>query len=246
MKPNRQTATLSVGELTQRLVARKIIPTRFSIDLPENTLLTHLYASYVAEVQLRKAIFKLDEATKEHLRVAAKWLGDPHGKVGFMMTGLYGNGKTTMLKAMCNLINYLFDSASSSERKYIQTMKAKDIAELAMTEDGRKELKRIATIEMLAIDEVGEEAAEIHSFGMVYTPIRDLLESRYEMQRLTIIATNLVENQQKKIMQLSNHYGPRVVDRFREMMTIVPFHNPSYRKEWECDESIVPTDMEMY
>ena len=82
---------------------------------------------------------------------------------------------------------------------------------------------------MLAIDDVGEEPAEVISFGMVYTPIRDLLEERYSRQKLTIITTNLVENKSKEIFQISSHYGERVVDRIREMMKILTFRNASYR-----------------
>ncbi len=230
MTPNRKIDTLSVGALIQQLEARKITPTRFSIDLPPDTLANALYASYVAEVKLRRNEIILDDYTKEHIRIAAEWLGNPNGKVGFMMTGLYGNGKTTLMLAMCNLINFLFDSTCSNERKSIRVMKAKDIARMAIDKDCRESYEKLYYEDLLAIDEVGEEPAELISFGMVYTPLRDLLEERYARQKFTIIATNLVENRKKEMFQITGHYGERVVDRFREMMKILPFHNPSYRE----------------
>lgn len=171
----------------------------------------------------------VDEATKEHIRVAAEWLGNPDSKFGFMMTGLYGNGKTTLMLAMCNLINYLFDSALSTERKSIRVLKAKDIARMAINKETRDAYEALYHEDMLAIDEIGEEPAELISFGMVYTPIRDLLEERYARQKFTIITTNLVQNEKKQLFQIRDHYGERVVDRFREMMKILPFHNSSYR-----------------
>lgn len=171
----------------------------------------------------------VDEATKEHIRVAAEWLGNPNSKFGFMMTGLYGNGKTTLMLAMCNLINYLFDSALSTERKSIRVLKAKDIARMAINKETRDAYEALYHEDMLAIDEIGEEPAELISFGMVYTPIRDLLEERYARQKFTIITTNLVQNEKKQLFQIRDHYGERVVDRFREMMKILPFHNSSYR-----------------
>lgn len=171
----------------------------------------------------------VDEATKEHIRVAAEWLGNPDSKFGFMMTGLYGNGKTTLMLAMCNLINYLFDSALSTERKSIRVLKAKDIARMAINKETRDAYEALYYEDMLAIDEIGEEPAELISFGMVYTPIRDLLEERYARQKFTIITTNLVQNEKKQLFQIRDHYGERVVDRFREMMKILPFHNSSYR-----------------
>lgn len=229
MKPNRKIDTLNVGELIQQLGARKIIPTRFSIDLPIQTITSALYAAYVAEVQVRHQNMIVDEATKEHIRVAAEWLGNPDSKFGFMMTGLYGNGKTTLMLAMCNLINYLFDSALSTERKSIRVLKAKDIARMAINKETRDAYEALYHEDMLAIDEIGEEPAELISFGMVYTPIRDLLEERYARQKFTIITTNLVQNEKKQLFQIRDHYGERVVDRFREMMKILPFHNSSYR-----------------
>lgn len=172
----------------------------------------------------------MDDDTKEHIKAAAEWLCDPNGKLGFMMTGLYGNGKTTLLKAMCSLIDYLYDSACSSERKSVKIITAKEIAKMCIDKERQDSYKSLFNEELLAIDEVGEEPAEIISYGMVHTPIRDLLEERYKRQKVTIITTNLVQSEKKQLFQIRDHYGERVVDRFREMMKIVPFHNESYRK----------------
>lgn len=229
MKPNRQIDMLNVGELTQQLLRRKILPTRFSIDLPIEDVIKVLIASYDVEVRLRNRPLILDDETKEHIRIAAEWLADPNGKNGFMMTGLYGNGKTTLMKAMCALINYLYDSACSNDRMQIRIYNAKDIARMAIDKDLRTSYERLFHEELLAIDEVGEEPAEMLVYGMIYTPIRDLLEERYARQKFTIITTNLVQNPEKQLFQIRDHYGERVVDRFREMMKILPFKNESYR-----------------
>lgn len=188
-----------------------------------------MYAAYEAEVRLRRRSIIADDETLEHIRIAAEWLSNPHGKSGFMMTGLYGNGKTTLLKAMCSLINFLYDSACSNDRMQIRILNAKDIARMAIDKDLRSSYERLYHEELLAIDEVGEEPAELIVYGMVYTPLRDLLEERYTRQKFTIITTNLVQNPEKQLFQIRDHYGERVVDRFREMMKILPFRNDSYR-----------------
>lgn len=229
MKPNRTIDTLSVEELIRQLEVRKITPTRFNIDLPLTQVANALYASYAAEVKIRHHDMIFDDDTKEHIKVAAEWLCDRNGKFGFMMTGLYGNGKTTLMNAMCNLINLLFDSSKSSERKTVRIISAKEIAKMAIDKDKADSFQKLFSEDLLAIDEVGEEPAEIISYGMVYTPIRDLLEERYNRQKFTIITTNLVQNEKKQLYQIRDHYGERVVDRFREMMKIVPFRNSSYR-----------------
>ncbi len=178
---------------------------------------------------MRRRNIIADAETMEHIRIAAEWLSNPHAKSGFMMTGLYGNGKTTLLKAMCNLINYLYDSACSNDRTEIRIWNAKDIARLAIDKNTRDSYERLFYEDLLAIDEVGEEPAEVIVYGMVYTPLRDLLEERYARQKFTIITTNLVQNPEKQLYQIRDHYGERVVDRFREMMKILPFKNGSYR-----------------
>lgn len=181
----------------------------------------------------------LDDETREHIRIAAEWLSNPDSKNGFMMTGLYGNGKTTLMKAMCSLINYLYDSACSNDRVSIRILNAKDIARMAVDKDLRSSYEKLFYEELLAIDEVGEEPAEMLVYGMIYTPIRDLLEERYARQKFTIITTNLVENKEKQIFQIRDHYGERVVDRIREMMKILPFRNSSYRSVKHTAQEVV-------
>ena len=188
-----------------------------------------IYASCKAEVESRGyCSFDFCNATERHIMAAAEWLCDSKGKPGLMLTGLYGNGKTTLMLAICNLINYLFESDCSLHRMSIQLVDAREIARVGSREESRQEFMKYVGADMLAIDEVGEEPAEIICFGRIYTPVRDLLVERYKRQKLTIIATNLVNT--KDNPQLTEHYGARVVDRLREMMKIITFKNPSYRK----------------
>lgn len=227
MTPNRKIDSLDAGELIQQLSARKNTPTRFSIDLPPGKLIEALKSAYISEVRMRRRSFILDDATLLHIESAARWLADPNGRFGLMLTGLYGNGKTTLMAAICSLINWLFDSGTSSCRRSIRIVKARDMAWMAVDREQRPSFEKLFTEELLAIDELGEDPAEIISYGMIHTPIRDLIEERYARQKFTIVATNLLNTPEKP--QLAAHYGERVVDRLREMMKIIPFHNPSYR-----------------
>lgn len=186
-----------------------------------------VYASYVAEVASRRGEMRLDDATRAHILAAAEWLADANGKMGLMLAGNCGNGKTTLMLAICNLINWMYDSARASKRRSIRMVKAKEIARMALDKNNRDEYQRLMREDMLAIDEVGEEPSEMIQYGMPFSPIRDLLEERYAAQKLTIITTNLINTPARP--QLTKHYGERVVDRLREMMTIIPFHNPSFR-----------------
>lgn len=186
-----------------------------------------IYAAYKTEVLRRGRQLEFDEETKRHIQRAAEWLTDPNGKPGLMLCGLYGNGKTTLMTAICNIVDYMFYSDASDERKSFRTVEAREIARLGSRDETRSEYLRLVNEELLAIDEIGEEPPEVTNYANIYTPVKDLLLERYKSRKMTIIVTNLVETKTKK--QISAHYGERVVDRIREMMEIVAFKNASYR-----------------
>ena len=71
---------------------------------------------------------------------------------------------------------------------------------------------------------MGTEPREVMEFGNVYTPLIDLISTRYEEQLYTIFTTNLTP------AQLEEKYGKRIVDRLNEMVEKVVFENESYRR----------------
>lgn len=78
--------------------------------------------------------------------------------------------------------------------------------------------------DVLMIDDLGHEPTEVISYGMVFTPIVDLLERRYARQKFTIISTNLNPD------EIRPKYKNRLADRFNEWMHIVQFNNSSFRE----------------
>lgn len=220
--------------MIQQLAARKITPERFNIEMPVNDIARGLYAYYHNEVTNRGREPEFNDEQKNCIRKTAQWLADPTGKPGLMLQGLYGNGKTTLMKAIIAMVNEMFYSNLYEERVSIKSIEAKDIAQIGIinTDKGREEFKKLCSEPLLAIDDLGEEPAEILKFGMFYTPVKDLLLERYKRQAFTIVTTNLINvpgDEEKQ--ELTKHYGERVVDRFREMMEIIIFKNPSYRKQ---------------
>ncbi len=77
---------------------------------------------------------------------------------------------------------------------------------------------------MLAIDDMGVEATEVLDYGNALTPIKDLIEYRYDAQLFTMISTNLTAEEVRK------KYEARIADRFNEMWEVLVFENPTYRK----------------
>ena len=77
--------------------------------------------------------------------------------------------------------------------------------------------------DMLAIDDMGKEPAEIMNYGNVLNPVIDIIEHRYQHQLFTAITTNLTGN------QIREKYGARIADRFNEMLEVIVFQDISYR-----------------
>lgn len=183
----------------------------------------------VAEVEGRGMELSFDPDTKAHIMAASRWLTDSAAKPSLMLCGLYGNGKTTLAKAIASLISHV----SIRERGYSRRMSmrmytAKEICRLCADaekfRDSHDEYRRLSTEPMLIIDDLGEEPKEVMVYGMPHTPVIDLLSQRYASQLTTVITTNL------DVDEIKAKYGPRISDRLAEMVEPVVFENDSYRK----------------
>ena len=181
-----------------------------------------LEAAYESEVRFRHRNYQADEATKSNIAAVAKLLCD-ESKFGIMLCGNCGNGKTTMMYAVRNLVNYLSRMGAiiiGNTRPELEVMDAMSIVKRAKDD----ELMNIATKQMLGIDDLGNEPAEVMNYGNVVNPLAELLEIRYKRQLYTIVTTNLIPK------QIREKYGARVADRLNEMFGVVIFKNSTYRK----------------
>ena len=105
---------------------------------------------------------------------------------------------------------------------------------LGMKIIGAKELGRLIRVDpnkflqyqdvnMLGIDDLGEEETTMMDYGNRVTPVIDLLSHRYDRMLFTMVTTNLTPK------QIRSTYGDRIADRFNEMMLIIPYETPSFR-----------------
>lgn len=226
-KPNMQ----RVGELMQAATRRMNMGERFRFNLSTQDAVDLLTGFYCAEIKARHRQIKLDPKTVDNLVALAEFITDKAPKFGIMFCGPVGNGKTTLMKAFQRCVYYLDDGHHFSfldntvySYRFKPEMIIVDVREIVRTarEDAQR-FEYIKKYQMLGIDDLGKEPAEIMDYGNVLSPVIDLLEYRYDKQLFTIITTNLVGK------EIREKYGERIADRFNEMLTQVVFKNQTYR-----------------
>ncbi|WP_235782336.1 hypothetical protein [Phocaeicola paurosaccharolyticus] len=212
----------NVEALMYRLLHQRSIKERFRLPLSKDDARAALKTAVQAEVQHRHREFITNEAFEKQLDCMAENLTSNNGKFGIALCGYCGNGKTTCVKALQQLINALQIHDSYDNSTYgLRIMTANEIA--WKNKNDFSSWERIKTIPLLAIDDLGTEPREILDYGNVLNPIVDLLTKRYDEQLFTIFTTNLT------LVQIREKYGDRIADRLNEMMDIIEFTNPTYR-----------------
>lgn len=222
-----------IGEALMRMArSRKIGIPRFRFPIPTEEAYQLIGAFYNAEVERRGYKCEFGEFTLDKIWKVAEILTSPHPRFGLIFTGQVGNGKTTLLHAVNSAARYLADRGLIDPTDYGYQYKsdfgmdfynAKQLAQIAKSDWKRFEL--IMAKPMLAVDELGEEPKTVLEYGNALNPIIDLIEHRYNHQKFTVITSNLDPK------EISEKYGARIADRFREMLSVVVFGDEkSFRK----------------
>lgn len=173
---------------------------------------------YKAEVMSRGGYYIDDTETRDHLAKAGEWLQQvKRPKTGLLICGGTGNGKTTMARA-------LFRTIQKCNNVSFQEQTAATFAKLeAQRDENRFQLVNIKQAEYLLLDDLGVEPVSVKVWGNEVSPVAELLTQRYNLQKFTIVTSNLKEK------ELEERYGTRVADRIREMFNVITFRNESYR-----------------
>lgn len=215
---NQENGKIAAGKLLHQIEnqsQKQICPFDFEDRTDAIELLTLFYRKEI-KGQERDA-----DLLKEHIGQVIDWAMKTD-KTCLMLYGGVGSGKTTMLSAFCRMIQQLYYSNVSYERKGFQWENAMTISNWSVNNPNRyEEFKRC---EWAAIDDIGTEPSEVSSYGNILYPIKDIIMYRYENDLITIISTNLTPK------LLTEKYGARIGDRLAEMMQIIRFNETSYRR----------------
>lgn len=194
---------------------------RFKIThFDEATIREMLMRCYQSNVIQRRIEFINDESTQRNVSKAAKWLTGDY-KVGLMLYGGVGNGKTTLARSICELIAILCEKETWTGKGVVE-VSALDLSKMIV--DAPEQYNEIKESEMLFIDDMGIEPSTVKSWGNELSPVTELLYFRYDKQLFTLATSNLNDE------ELSKWYGIRILDRFNEMFDRVYFPGNSYRK----------------
>ena len=189
-----------------------------------NEAIEWIEAAVQAEIELRRRTYEDVPELHEHIKKIAELFTSPTYKFGIMLCGGVGNGKSTMMKALQSLLIQLdirITHNTSFETLGMKIISAKELGRLIRVDPNK--LLQYQDVNMLGIDDLGEEETTMMDYGNRVTPVIDLLSHRYDRMLFTMVTTNLTPK------QIRSTYGDRIADRFNEMMLIIPYETPSFR-----------------
>ena len=93
--------------LKSQLLHRKPMKARFKLPLNSETAVQYLTAAISAEVEYRNRKFLMSDELNKQVCSVANWLCGSSNKNSLLLAGGCGNGKTTFVYAMQNLISHL-------------------------------------------------------------------------------------------------------------------------------------------
>ena len=165
-----------------------------------------------------------DQDTKAKIEKTAKWITGDNYKVGLMVYGGVGNGKTTLLRAINDLLSSMYSNRKRwDDNLAIEYVTAIEIFNITKSDD-QSRYKRIKDSDVLFIDDLGVEPITAKVWGNEISPITDIIYHRYDEQLCTIVTSNLSDE------ALKERYGLRMADRMEEMFDSINSSGVSYRK----------------
>lgn len=172
------------------------------------------------EAIIRQRGRSIRQPDREAFRAVAGWLkGDGHPWL--LMSGTPGTGKTTYLTAIERAARWAH--ASDQIAADIRTVKASSLGYTLKTSPA--EWEAVKSCKLLLVDDIGfsGEAEVVNNYGVNARPVVELLESRYDSRRHTVMTTNLT------LPQIRQTYGERIYSRLAELCTVVAMTGQDFR-----------------
>lgn len=189
-------------------------PQRYKTKYDAEDMTVVLEETYKHFVAIGRREYK-QEYSLPNIRRVAKWISETN-KDGLLLYGTIGSGKTTLMESLIKALTILAPE---------QTKKRKSAIEITNeAKNDTTKFEETKRVQMLFIDDLGEEATDVLNYGSQISPIIETLYYRYDKRLFTVITTNLLDN------EIAPKYGVRIKDRFNEMFDRVYFDIESFRK----------------
>lgn len=193
--------------------------TNFSLEAVEGELQDVLTKFYVNESNTQIAI---DDYTKQQVAKVARYLNGGSQRWGLRLMGTVGNGKTTMARSIYHTIRFMGGYRLAKQFGCL-FYKATDIVKMVSSKNTER-FNGCKRTDVLIIDDLGQEATEVLNYGNANAPIIEIIMERYEAHKLTIVTSNLNNEDMLK------KYGERITDRMTQMFATLIYDHASYRK----------------
>ena len=142
---------------------------RFKLPMNSELATQYLTAAISAEVEYRNHPFRNGNELHKQVAIVAHWLCGMSGKNSLLLAGGCGNGKTTFVYAMQNLVNHLGIKNQATGQDFgISLYNVKDLANICKTHP--KDWRSLMDKDILAMDDLGTEPREIIEYGNVLSP----------------------------------------------------------------------------
>lgn len=138
-----------------------------------------------------------------------------------LLSGTPGTGKTTYLTAVERIARWAHSSDGIAPD--IRTAKASGLGGILKSRpDEWEAMKRC---KLLLLDDIGFSGEEVvNNYGVNARPVVELLESRYDSRRHTVMTTNLT------LPQIRQTYGERIYSRLAELCSVVVMTGKDWRQ----------------
>lgn len=203
----------------------------FNLPTDKETLRTRIGYKYLEAVRNRGNRFANTDNLKQQADVIAGLLTEEHDKYGIFINGYVGAGKSTMAKAIQMVVNEMVDNGEIPhteirEEHYMAIVNARDMVKsyIRCHNGDEEEFRVMKSRKWLVIDDLGTDQKDVVLYGTVFNPFLELLDYRYEHLRPTIIVSNLTTDELR-----DKYEDPRLIDRMREMFSVVSFKDSSFR-----------------
>jgi len=168
---------------------------------------------------------QLDKKTQDILAILFQWvIGEYEPTKGFVLTGTYGTGKSSVMKATMNLAYYIFrnEQYPNMGMKQPRYVSAKELSRTFMNND-EAGINSFIYSQLIGIDDFGYESKKVRSFGTEVYPFEEVIMERYDRKKIILGTTNMSAE------QIGNTYGGHVLDRLNQMCFFVEIKAPSKR-----------------